>query len=52
MKKDLLKSLNKEESKVIFMGEFEIFLFQTQSLSIKCSLVLRIFQNVLRSVCG
>jgi hypothetical protein len=48
----ILKSLNKEESKVIFMQEFKIILFQTQSLSKKVSLVLRTFQNVLRSVCG
>ena len=36
-------SLNKEESKVIFMREFEISLFQTQCLLIKGSLVLRTF---------
>jgi hypothetical protein len=49
---DLLKFLNKEASKVIFMQEFEMILSQTQSLSIKGSLVLRTFQIVLRNVCG
>jgi hypothetical protein len=39
----MIKSINKEENKVIFMQEFEITLFQTQSLSIKGSLVLRAF---------
>jgi hypothetical protein len=36
-----ITSLNKEESRVIFMREFEISLFQTQCLLIKDSLVLR-----------
>jgi hypothetical protein len=31
----ILKFLNKKESKVICMREFEIILFQTQMLSIK-----------------
>jgi hypothetical protein len=31
----ILNCLNKKESKVICMREFEIILFQTQSLSIK-----------------
>ena len=35
----MLKSLNKDESKVIFMKELEISLFQTQRLPIKGSLV-------------
>jgi hypothetical protein len=39
----LLQILNKEESKVICMREFETILFQTQSLLIKGSLVLRTF---------
>jgi hypothetical protein len=35
--------LNREETKVIRMREFDIILFHTQSLSIKGSLVLRTF---------
>ena len=41
----MLKCLNEVESKVICVREFEIILSQTQSLSIKGSLVLRTFQT-------
>jgi hypothetical protein len=56
----ILNFLNKKESKVICMREFEIILLQTQSLSIKAIYELKAVWfykehfnlNVLRSVCG